>query len=144
MKPDRTELIDKTIYRIEDCFACKFISKDVTDDEMVINFKLAHGLEDVELVFILFNKGDTSCGFDVVVSLDTHEEIVHTVQWNDFNPDEDNEDIVLATIQSHIFSFVDNWIKGDSNFVNLMSWAKSTGYNSTLLKKIKEITEKIL
>lgn len=144
MKPDRTELIDKTIYRIEDCFACKFISKEVTDNEMVINFKLAHGLEDVELVFKLFNKGDTSCGFDVIVSLGSHSVHVSTLQWSDFNPDEENEDIVLAIIQSHIFSFVDNWITGDINFVNLMSWAKSTGYNSTLLKKIKEITEKVL
>lgn len=144
MKPDRTELIDKTIYRIEDCFACKFISKEVTDNEMVINFKLAHGLEDVELVFKLFNKGDTSCGFDVIVSLGSHSVHVSTLQWSDFNPDEENEDIVLAIIQSHIFSFVDNWITGDNNFVNLMSWAKSTGYNSTLLKKIKEITEKVL
>lgn len=144
MKPDRTELIDKTIYRIEDCFACKFISKEVTDNEMVINFKLAHGLEDVELVFKLFNKGDTSCGFDVIVSLGSHSVYVSTLQWSDFNPDEENEDIVLAIIQSHIFSFVDNWITGDNNFVYLMSWAKSTGYNSTLLKKIKEITEKVL
>ena len=116
MKPDRTELIDKTIYRIEDCFACKYISKDVTDDEMVINFKLAHGLEDVELVFKLFNKGDTSCcGFDVIVSLGSHRGVyVSTLQWNDFNPDEDDEDIVLATIQSHIFSFVDNSVVAKS------------------------------
>lgn len=144
MEPDRTELIAKTIFRIEDCFACKYVSKDTTDDEMVINFHLTHGLEDVKLVVKIFNKCDAVCGFDVIVSIGTHEEIVHTVQWSDFNPDEDDEDIVLATIQSHIFSFVENWTKLDKDFVNLMSWVKSTGYNSTLLKKIKEISEKIL
>lgn len=144
MEPDRTELIAKTIFRIEDCFACKYVSKNTIGDEMVINFHLSHGLENVKLVVKIFNKCDAVCGFDVILSLGVHEEIVHTVQWGDFNPDEDDEDIVLATIQSHIFSFVENWIEEDNNFVNLMSWAKSTGYNSTLLKKIKEITEKVL
>lgn len=144
MEQNVTELISKIIFRIEDCFACKYVSQNKTDDEMVLNFKLAHDLEDFKFVFKIFNKNNNICGFDVIVIIGVHEGIIYRLQWGDFNPDEDNEDIVLATIQSYIFSFVRNWIEQDKNFINLMSWAKSTGYNSTLLKKIKELTEKIL
>lgn len=145
MEPDRTELIAKTIFRIENCFACKYVSKNTTGDVMVINFHLSHELEKVSLKFCLFNKNSNAYGFDVVVRIDEKNkgELVHTLQWSDFDPDEGDEDLVLSIIQAKIFSFVENWI--DSNeLIKLISWVKATGYNSTLLKKIKEITEKVL
>lgn len=145
MEPDRTELIAKTIFRIEDCFACKYVSKNTISDEMVINFHLTHGLEKVTLKFCLFNKSSNICGFDVVARINEQNkgEIVHTLQWSDFDPDEGDEDLVLSKIQAKIFSFVENWIDS-KDLIKLMAWVKSTGYNSTLLKKIKEITEKVL
>ena len=134
----------KIIYRIEDCFACEYTSQNVTDNGIVINFSLGHELDNVLIKFYFSNKDKHELSVGACIpSMDKHE-IVYTLDWSDYNVEGVDDDLILSTIQARTFAFVENWID-KKDFINLMAWVKSTGYSSTsLLKKIKDFTEKNL
>ena len=134
----------KIIYRIEDCFACNYTSQSVIDNGIAINFSLGHELDNVLIKFCFSNKGKYELSVDACMpGIDKHE-TVYTLDWSDYNVEGVDDDLILSTIQARTFAFVENWID-KKDFINLMAWVKSTGCSATsLLKKIKDFTEKNL